>query len=138
MILLNMIVWFNFVWSVVSQRNPPIIISEVSDKGTSNACPEDWIELQNNASWTVPLAGFKLHDDNGPDASKAYVFAAGSTLKAGEFLVLCTRADDKSPQFKIGGDDTITLRNAAGEVVSTSGQLMDAGEYDVTWVQSGT
>ena len=42
-----------------------VIISEVADKGTSNACTDkaDWVELQNTGSSTVSLAGFKLHDD---------------------------------------------------------------------------
>ena len=83
----------------------------------------------------MSLSGFKLHDDNGPDDSRAYVFGDGSALEAGAFVVLCNAVDGdgQSPQFKIGGDDTITLRNAAGKVVSTSGQLQDAGDYDVTW-----
>ena len=110
---------------------------QVSDKGTSNACPDkqDWVELQNTGSSVVSLSGFKLHDDNGADDSRAYVFGDGSALEAGAFVVLCNAVDgdDQSPQFKIGGDDTITLLDAAGKLVSTSGQLQDAGDYNVTW-----
>ena len=115
-----------------------MIISEVADKGTSNACTDkaDWVELQNTGSSTVSLAGFKLHDDNGPEDSRAFVFASDATLKAGAFLVLC-RGDDNSPQFGIGGRDTITLRNAAGEVLSTSGSLTGDGDDDVTWAFNG-
>ena len=115
-----------------------IIISEIADRGTSDdACDgnADWIELRNIASSDVSLQDFKLHDDNGANDASAYVFASNAKLKAGAFLVLCAGVDgdDKSPQFKIGGADTITLRNAAGEVVSTSGKLQDKGEFDMTW-----
>ena len=112
-----------------------VIINEVADKGTANACPgkQDWVELHNTGSSPVALAGFKLHDSNGPGDSKAYVFPAKTDLAAGAFLVLCTRVDAKSPQFKIGGDDKITLRNPAGEIVSTSGTLPNKGEYGITW-----
>ena len=110
---------------------------QVADKGTSNACPDkqDWVELQNTGSSAVSLSGFKLHDSNGPEDSRTYVFGDRSALEAGAFLVLCNAVDgdDKSPQFKIGGDDTITLLDAAGKVVSTSGQLQDTGDFNVTW-----
>ena len=111
------------------------MISEVADKGTSNACPgkQDWVELHNTGSSAVSLAGYKLHDDRGPDDSKAYVFPRDREIKAGAYLVLCTGVDDKSPMFKIGGSDTITLRNAAGAVVSRVGPLPGDGEFDFTW-----
>ena len=123
----------SFVRAVTSE----VIISEVSDKGTSGGCPDkqDWIELQNTGKSTVFLASFKLHDDNGPDHATAYVFPSDAKIESGAFLVLCTgvKGDDKAPQFKIGGEDTITLLDAAGLVVSTSGALQDQGEYDATW-----
>ena len=114
-----------------------VIISEISDKGTSNACPDkqDWVEIHNTGSSAIDLAGFKLHDNNGPNASKAYVFPADSKVLASAFLVLCTRVKGNNtlPKFKIGGDDTITLRNPSGGIVSTSGNLQNSGEYDLTW-----
>ena len=114
-----------------------IIISEVADKGSFNACggKADWVELQNIGSSDVSLADFKLHDDNGADSSTAFVFASDAKLEAGAFLVLCAGGGDdaKSPKFKIGGRDTITLVNAAGKVVSTSGELQALGGYNITW-----
>jgi len=114
-----------------------VIISEVADKGTSNACggKADWVELHNTGSSGVSLADFKLHDDNGADSSTAFVFASDAKLEANAFLVLCAGVDgdDKSPKFKIGGGDTITLVNAAGKVVSTSGELQAKGGVNITW-----
>ena len=117
-----------------------IIISEVADKGSSNTCPnnEDWVELHNIGPSSVNLAGFKLHDDKGPDDNNAFIFPSDTaSLSPNAFLVLCTRVDSgdnaASPQFKIGSDDTITLRDISGTIVSSSGALQDLGEYDLTW-----
>ena len=123
------------IYLIRAAGSTTIIINEVADKGTTNACADkqDWVELHNAGSSAVSLAGFKLHDDNGPDDSSAYVFPSDAKLKPGAFLVLCSQVGNKSPQFKIGGDDTITLRNAAGEVVSTSGPLDGDGAYGLTW-----
>ena len=117
-----------------------IIISEVADKGSSNTCPnnEDWVELHNIGPSSVNLAGFKLHDDKGPDDNNAFIFPSDTALLSpNAFLVLCTRVDSgdnaASPQFKIGSDDTITLRDISGTIVSSSGALQDLGEYDLTW-----
>ena len=112
-----------------------VIISEVADKGSSDACPEkqEWIELHNNGATATSLAGAKIHDDNGPDDSSAYVFPADVIIESGAFLVLCCQVDSSSPQFKIGGGDTITFRDVDGLVVSSSGMLEDKGVYDLTW-----
>ena len=116
-----------------------VVISEVADKGSSSQCGadnEDWAELHNTGSSSVSLAGWKLHDDKGPSDSKAFAFPpTTSPLATGEYLLLCTRMDNAtiSPQFKIGGDDTITLLDASGAVVSSTGALQDLGELDLTW-----
>ena len=115
-----------------------VVISEVADKGSSSQCGagnEDWVELHNAGSASVSLAGWKLHDDKGPSDSKAFTFSSTTPLAAGEYLLLCTRMDDAatSPQFKIGGDDTVTLLDASGAVVSSTGALQDLGELDLTW-----
>ena len=119
--------------------SPTVVISEVADKGSTSQCGadnEDWVELHNRGSSTVALAGWKLHDDKGPSDSKAFTFpSTRSPLAAGTRLLLCTRMDDAttSPQFKIGGDDTISLLDASGAVVSSTGALQGMGAFDLTW-----
>ena len=75
-----------------------------------------------------------MHDNNGPNGKKAYVFPADSKVLVNVFLVLCTRVkgDDTLSKFKIDGDDTITLHNSSGGIVSTSGNLQNKGEYNLT------
>jgi len=52
-----------------------VVINEIADKGTGNACSgEDWIELYNRGDTEVSLAGYILHDDQGPEDSDAFVF----------------------------------------------------------------
>ena len=125
--------------SVAGLTSCTVVISEVADKGSSGQCGannEDWVELHNTGSGSVSLVGWKLHDDKGPSHSKAFTFPSTTTpLAAGEYLVLCTRMGTAttSPQFKIGGDDTITLLDASGAVVSSTGALQDLGELDLSW-----
>ena len=125
--------------SVAGLTSCTVVISEVADKGSSGQCGannEDWVELHNTGSGSVSLVGWKLHDDKGPSHSKAFTFpSTTSPLAAGEYLVLCTRMGNAttSPQFKIGGDDTIKLLDASGAVVSSTGALQDLGELDLSW-----
>ena len=66
----SILLYFLFARLAVSST---VIISEVADKGTSNACPEkqEWVELHNSGATATSLAGAKIHDDNGPDDSSA-------------------------------------------------------------------
>jgi len=108
-------------------------VNEVSDKGSAGVCAgEDWVELFNPGSAAVNLSGYKLHDDKGPGDDLAFTFPPADVIGAGSYLLLCTKAASR-PAFKIGGDDTVTLLDAAGNVVSTSGQLQDLGEVNMTW-----
>ena len=110
-----------------------VVITEVSDKGTSGVCEEnDWIELFNSGADAIDLSdGYILHDDKGPNDPEAFVFPSPTLLGPQEYLLLCneitTTADPTtlnvgnsqslpvqvghpmSPQFGIGGDDTVTL-----------------------------
>ena len=124
--------------SVAGLTSSTVVISEVADKGSSGQCGannEDWVELHNTGSGSVSLVGWKLHDDKGPSHSKAFTFPSTTSLAAGEYLVLCTRMGNAttSPQFKISGDDTITLLDASGAVVSSTGALQDLGKFGLVW-----
>ena len=82
----------------------------------------------------MSLAGFVLHDDKGASDSDAFYFAANAVIAAGEYLGLCCKSSN-GPQFKVGGDDTITLIDNTGTVLSTSGILLDEGALDKTWAR---
>ena len=107
-------------------------INEVADKGSPNTCSgSDWVELFNQHSQPVSLAGLVLHDDNGAADSRAFALSKlapdQQTMAAGAYLLLCVQGDGVgSPAFKIGGDDTVSLTDAASDkVVSTTGKLGD-------------
>jgi Lamin Tail Domain len=120
-----------------------IVISEIAGKGSSNVCgeedPNDWIELHNTATnASVSLAGYILHDDNGIDDATAFTFPPDyQALEPGEYRLLCTKGDDvtTSPQFAIGGDDTISLvASDRSTVVASVGPLPDTrNEFDITY-----
>jgi CotH kinase protein/Lamin Tail Domain len=126
-----------------------IIINEIAPKGTSDVCAgQDWIELYNNGSEAVDLSSqYILYDErgNGPDAFR---FPSFALMEPQSYLVLCTNVknsngladvpDPSSPQFGIGGEDTLTLvkllgsenltltvvgRSVSYEIVSSVGPL---------------
>ena len=74
----------------------PVRINEIESNDGENA---DWIELKNNGTGAVDLAGYVLKDS----AEKTpYVFPSGSTLAAGGYVVV-------TPQFGLGGGDQVRL-----------------------------
>ena len=111
--------------ALLATASASLVISEVADKGAADACSgEEWIELHNNGDAAAELAGLILHDDKG--AADEDALALGGSLGAGEYLLLCRKADF---DFKIGGPTA--ARDAAsslafGEVV-VSGQRGGGG-----------
>lgn len=86
-----------------------IVINEVTSAG------DDQIELHNVGDATVDLSGWVVADDKYPgDDSEIYIFATGSALEAGAYLVLVKGTDHV---FGVGGSDTITIYNGDGDVV---------------------
>jgi len=117
-------------------------INEISDKGTSACNGEDWIEMYYNGgnSTSFDLSGYVLHDDNGPNGSDAFTISNGTIIKSEEYLLFCLRVEDASisPQFGIGGDDQISLVGKDGSLISTTGQLSNRGEVDVSFAYDDT
>lgn len=114
------------IWAtaLLSLAKANVIINEIADKGTSDVCNgEDWIELYNGGATEVNLGAenYVLHDDKGMLSSDVFIFPQNTILAAQDYLVLCTGQklsseesdieilDPMSPQFGIGGGDTITL-----------------------------
>ena len=122
------------------QSQAAVVLNEVADKGSTGTCSgDDWVELYNNGGTSVALAGYMLHDDNGPTDPDAYTFAAGAQIPAGGFLLLCCNSVTEL-KFKIRGQDTVTLLDTTGSVVSSSGQLPGGGQgaFDKSYAFDGT
>jgi CotH kinase protein/Lamin Tail Domain len=120
-----------------------IIISEIAGKGSANVCGdggnnEDWLELHNtdpSGEQPVSLAGYILHDDKGITGDHAFSFPLDyDVLLPGEYRLICTNDSNSSfasPQFAIGGDDTLTLVSSDGStVVASVGPLPDHDAYN--------
>jgi Lamin Tail Domain len=140
--------WLSLNWqhvAIVSSSAGSIIISEIAGKGSSHACGDgsnDWIELHNTdppGEQPTSLSGYILHDGKGIDDEQAFTFPQDyESLIPGEYrLICCTNASStkSSPQFAIGGDDTLTLVASDGTtVISSVGPLPDTHHYfDITY-----
>merc|ERR1719469_763692 len=114
---------------------PLVWLNAVADKGSTDRCDgEDWVEFTNIGDTELVLDGYMLHDDKGAGDSKAFKFGADDTIAAGATITLCKDAEG-SFEFGIGGDDTVTLRDANGEMVDTSGKLGDQGALNYVWTR---
>ncbi|WP_166404742.1 lamin tail domain-containing protein [Desulfonema ishimotonii] len=82
----------------------------------------DWIELYNADSQTASLEGWTLTDDSGDSAK--WIFPAGTTLGAGEYLLVMATGLDTTGEYvhtNFGldsGGEYLGLYNSAGELVS--------------------
>jgi hypothetical protein len=107
-----------------------IVISEVAYAGSGEGTcgGADWVELLNTGDDAVDLTNYILHDDKGEDDEDALIFADGTTISSGEFLLLCRNEDFA---FGIGSDDTVTIIGPTGIPVSSVG-LTGTGADDGT------
>lgn len=91
---------------------------------------EEWVELFNNDQSEIDLTGYSLADDKGftdvVGGAKPYTFNA-VTISAGQHLVVCRMSHFL---FKIGGGDTVTLRNNMGTTIDSSGMMPDTDSAD--------
>ena len=121
-----------------SSTPPPTMslqLTAVADSGSTDRCDgEDWVAFANTGNIEISLADYVLYDDNGPTDNKAFTFAADATIAAGATTTLCKDADG-SFEFGIGGDDTVSLDDASGALVDTSGELGDQGELNYVWTR---
>ena len=102
-----------------------IFVNEVAPTAVSGVCNgADYIELFNKDSTaSFNLSGFLLYDSAGPASTNAYRFPDTTALLApNEARLLC---GDATFAFGINGLDTITLIDANGELVSTTGTMLD-------------
>lgn len=98
-----------------------VVINEVTSAGS------DDIELFNRGNVAMDLSGWKVTDDN-TERVDAYIFAEGTTLAPGAYLVL-KNPDDFA--FGIGKVDAVNLFDAAGELVDTT--TWADGQAAISW-----
>lgn len=113
-----------------------VVINEVESNGDSVG---DWVELANtNPNETLDISGWSIVD-NDPDHERI-VFPEGTTIESGGHYSLYTDIDNG---FGLGGNDSVSLFNQAGELVdettwdghaaTTWGRVPDmTGEFAVT------
>ncbi|HWB82087.1 MAG TPA: lamin tail domain-containing protein [Nannocystaceae bacterium] len=117
---------------------PIVTLNEI----TSTPVPEgpytgapDAIELYNAGNGPADLSGWRLTDDPKFAADATYTFPAGSTIEAGEYLVLVQIGINKQGDYPFGISDdsveSIVLDNGTGTVIDS----VDVDGYDarISW-----
>lgn len=99
-----------------------VVINEICSKNTTAAASDgkfyDYVELYNSSSAAVSLSGWGLSDQEA--SPYAYQFPAGTTIGAGEYLVIWCGIDSKSgvdgaPFGLSKKGDTVLLTTADGK-----------------------
>lgn len=80
----------------------PVVINEVESQPESG---EDWVELVNIGAGAVDASGLAIRDS---EADHTYVIPAGTTIAAGEYLVVDALG------YGLGGTDSVRLFDADG------------------------
>ncbi|MFK4759396.1 lamin tail domain-containing protein [Microbacterium sp. ZW T5_45] len=90
---------------------PDVAINEIESNGDTT----DWVEVVNTGTTPVDISGWSVMD-NDPvgHASETTPLPAGTTLEPGAYRVFDQPTDFV---FGLGGGDTVTLRDANGNVV---------------------
>jgi phosphatidylserine/phosphatidylglycerophosphate/cardiolipin synthase-like enzyme len=132
------------VWDNVANDSPlDIVLSEIAWMGTTTSGTDEWIELYNNTSSTVDLAGWTLNAADGTPS-----IALSGTVPAGAYFLL-ERTDDttvpgvSADQTYSGGlgndGEDLVLRDSASTVIDhvdcSSGWFAGHGEARVPMVR---
>ena len=117
----------------------PIVINEVESNGDP---VDDWVELANtDTENSVDLSGWSVLD--GDPTHEPLVFPEGTVIESGGYWSIYTDAEQGDAGFGLGGNDSVTLFNAEGQVVdftewsghaaTTWGRIPDmTGDFAVT------
>jgi len=87
-------------------NDPHLIINEVfyyvdSGKG----CQTEWIELYNPTGKKIPLAGYKIGDEETKGKGEGmYSFPQGTEILSGEFIIIVSSAEDFEKSFQFAPD----------------------------------
>ncbi|MCQ9353349.1 lamin tail domain-containing protein [Corynebacterium sp. 153RC1] len=89
-----------------------VVINEVESNGDPVG---DWVELANtNLNESIDVSGWTIVDNDPKHTPLA--LPEGSVIESGGFLAFYT---DVEGGFGLGGNDSVTLRDAAGNIVDT-------------------
>lgn len=117
-----------------------IVINEISYNNSAPEDPGDWIELYNKGQFDIDISGWKLTDS---DPDHQFIFAAGTIIRANEYLVVCNDLDDMKSifgnvknlldpfEFNFGLSNTVDDL----KLYSREDQLIDEVNYknDIPW-----
>lgn len=91
----------------------PVVLNEVESNGDGRG---DWIELANTDTVrTVDVSGWTVVD--GDPTHEPIVLPEGTTIESGGYLGIITDGDAYDASFGLGGEETVTVRDASGAVV---------------------
>lgn len=94
----------SFSYGTASTTAGALALNEIlaNNRNTvENGCKyPDYIELRNNSATNIPLTGYALTDD--PLYPTKYVFPAGTTLGAGNYLLVWCDKDTNAPGLHTG------------------------------------
>jgi hypothetical protein len=89
----------------------PIMLTEINYNSSDENDSDDWIELHNTTSDGLDLSNWKFRDGN----DNLYVIPSGTTLEAGEYLVLARSTENFSSAYPVTenyiGSTEISLGN---------------------------
>ncbi len=107
-----------------------VVINEINYNSAPDFDPEDWVEFHNSLGQAIDISGWQFKD---ADDAHVYVFAPGTVLPAGDYLVLCRDLAMFGARFpgvtNVVGDMSFGL-DGGGELV----RLFDAGDVLADWV----
>jgi hypothetical protein len=75
----------------------PVMLSEINYNSSSADDSGDWIELHNSTDVDMDISGWSIRDDN----DNVFVVPAGTTLEAGEYLVVVRSVIDFESVYPI-------------------------------------
>tara|TARA_B110000908_G_scaffold165068_1_gene213955 strand:- start:6 stop:731 length:726 start_codon:yes stop_codon:yes gene_type:complete len=95
---------------------------------------EDWVEFYNAGTSAVDMSGWMCIDDNAKDSADWFIVPAGTSIGAGEYLVLFCNSDTGfTTDFGLSKKgDGFFLMNDEGIVDSTTFGAIDA---DMSWAR---
>jgi len=116
-------------FSGFSLARAEVVINEVAWMGTAASQYEEWIELKNTSSESVPLLDWKLYKNNG-----TLLFSLSKTISADGYLLICrTTASVANPLSGIC-DEQGTFGGSGLNNTSDLVQLKDASDIQVDLV----
>ena len=124
------------------QPNGPVLITEIMHDSTSPLDTGDYIELFNNTTETLSLAGYTLRDSND---TNVFAFPFFTNIQSHDYLVLCRDEAAFSSvgqpngnwnsdcldwgDFGLSDDDAVRLFDPAGNLVG----VVDYGDGSGAW-----